>query len=148
MKKKEIQKYYNYKIQLINEYNKFYYDKSRPKVSDDEYDKLKKEILLLEKKHEFLYSRSSPSKNVGYKPSKNFKKIPHRVTMLSLANAFNKEDLLNFEKRVLNFISQTENFKISYSAEPKIDGISASLIYKNGIFVRACQEVMEKKVKI
>ena len=46
MKKKEIQKYYNYKIQLINEYNKFYYDKSRPKVSDDEYDKLKKEILL------------------------------------------------------------------------------------------------------
>ena len=136
MKKKEIQKYYNYKIQLINEYNKFYYDKSRPKVSDDEYDKLKKEILLLEKKHEFLYSRSSPSKNVGYKPSKNFKKIPHRVTMLSLANAFNKEDLLNFEKRVLNFISQTENFKISYSAEPKIDGISASLIYKNGIFVK------------
>ena len=136
MKKKEIQKYYNYKIQLINEYNKFYYDKSRPKVSDDEYDKLKKEILLLEKRHEFLYSRSSPSKNVGYKPSKNFKKIPHRVPMLSLANAFNEEDLLNFEKRVLNFISQTENFKISYSAEPKIDGISASLIYKNGIFVK------------
>jgi len=136
MKKKEIQKYYNSKIKLINEHNKFYYDKSSPKVSDDEYDKLKKEVLLLEKKYEFLDLRNSPSKNVGYIPSKKFKKVSHRVPMLSLANAFNEEDLLNFEKRVLNFISQTENFKISYSAEPKIDGISASLIYKNGIFVQ------------
>ena len=56
--------------------------------------------------------------------------------MLSLANAFEEEDLLNFEKRILNFISKKENFKISYSAEPKIDGISASLIYNDGKFVR------------
>ena len=56
--------------------------------------------------------------------------------MLSLANAFNEEDLLNFEKRILNFISEKENFKITYSAEPKIDGISASLIYKEGKFIR------------
>ena len=136
MSKKEIQNHYNKKIQLINEYNKFYYDKSKPKVSDDEYDNLKKEILLLENKYDFLKSINSPSKKVGYKPSKNFEKSPHRVPMLSLANAFNEEDLINFEKRVLNFISQTENFKISYSAEPKIDGISASLIYKNGIFIK------------
>ena len=105
MKKTDIQKYYNHKTQLINQYNKFYYDKSRPKVSDDEYDQLKKEILLLEKKYQFLNSRNSPSETVGYRPSKNFKKMSHRVPMLSLANAFTKEDLLNFEKRVLNFIS-------------------------------------------
>ena len=117
MKKKEIQKYYSRKTQLINEYNKFYYDKSRPKVSDDEYDKLKKEILLLEKKYEFLDSRNSPLENVGYKPSKNFKKVPHRVPMLSLTNAFKKEDLLNFEKRVLNFISQTEQNIDSLNSE-------------------------------
>ena len=56
--------------------------------------------------------------------------------MLSLGNAFSEEDLLNFEKRILNFISKKENFKLSYSAEPKIDGISASLTYKNGKFVK------------
>ena len=56
--------------------------------------------------------------------------------MLSLANAFDEEDLLNFEKRILNFISEKENFKISYSAEPKIDGISASLTYENGKFTK------------
>jgi DNA ligase (NAD+) len=56
--------------------------------------------------------------------------------MLSLANAFSEEDLLNFEKRILNFLSEKENFKLSYSAEPKIDGISASLTYKNGRFVK------------
>ena len=54
--------------------------------------------------------------------------------MLSLANAFTEEDLLNFEKKILNFLSKDKNYKISYTAEPKIDGISASLIYKKGIF--------------
>ena len=56
--------------------------------------------------------------------------------MLSLSNAFSEEDLKNFEKRILNFLSENKDFKISYSAEPKIDGISASLIYKNGNFER------------
>ena len=56
--------------------------------------------------------------------------------MLSLANAFDEEDLINFEKKLLNFLAENKNFKISYSTEPKIDGISASLTYKNGDFVR------------
>ena len=73
---------------------------------------------------------------MGFKPSKNFKKVEHKVPMLSLANAFSEEDLLNFEKKILNFISEKENFKISYSAEPKIDGISASLTDKNKKVVR------------
>ena len=135
MIKKKILKEYEEKVELLNEYNKFYYNKSNPKVSDKEYDELKKDILILEKKNKFLNSNQSPSKIVGYKPSKSFKKILHRVPMLSLSNAFTEEDLLNFEKRILNFISEKPNFEISYSVEPKIDGISASLIYKNGELV-------------
>jgi DNA ligase (NAD+) len=132
MNKVEIQTQYNDKVKQINKYNEFYYDKNKPKVSDEDYDKLKKDILFLEKKYKFLNSKKSPSKIVGYKPSKNFKKALHRVPMLSLGNAFSEDDLINFEKRILNFISEKNSFKISYSAEPKIDGISASLTYKNG----------------
>ncbi len=135
MNKKEIRKDYNSKIDLIKRYNKFYYDKSNPIVTDKEYDELRKKVLLLEKKYDFLNSKNSPSKIVGHRPSKNFKKASHRVPMLSLANAFDKDDLLNYEKRILNFISQKENYEIFYSTEPKIDGISASLTYKNGIFI-------------
>ena len=131
-KKKEI--IYKKKIKLLDEYNKNYYDKSNPLVTDKKYDDLKKDILLLEKNNTFLNSNKSPSKTVGYKPSKNFKKAFHRVPMLSLANAFGREDLINFEKKILNFLSKNNDFSLSYSAEPKIDGISASLIYKNGEF--------------
>ncbi len=136
MNKKKIQLEYNEKINLINQFNKFYYSKSNPKVSDQKYDELKREIILLEKRYSFLKSTKSPSKIVGFKPSKNFKKALHKVPMLSLANAFSKDDLLNFEKKILNFISEKEGFEISYSAEPKIDGISASLTYKNGNLIK------------
>ncbi len=132
MNKKKIQLEYEKKIKLINKYNKYYYDKSDPFVADKVYDHLKKEILLLEKKFQFLKSELSPSKLVGFKPSKNFSKVLHRVPMLSLANAFNEDDLNNFEKKINNFLSKSEDFKIAYTAEPKIDGISASLTYKNG----------------
>ena len=136
MNKKKIIIKYNSKLELINKFNKFYFDKSKPIVTDEEYDLLKKEIVFLEKKYKFLQSKNSPSKLVGHKPSKNFKKSNHRVSMLSLANAFSEEDLVNFEKKITNFLSKKEGFKILYSAEPKIDGISASLTYKNGNFVR------------
>jgi len=134
MNKKKIEIIYKKKIKLLNEYNKNYYDKSSPLVTDKKYDDLKKDILLLEKNNKFLNSNNSPSKTVGYKPSKNFKKAFHRFPMLSLANAFGREDLINFEKKILNFLSKNDDFALSYCAEPKIDGISASLIYKNGEF--------------
>ena len=136
MDKKEIESNYKKKIKLLTNYNKNYYDKSSPLVSDKEYDNLKQDIFLLEQKYKFLNSSNSPSKTVGYKPSKNFKKSLHRVPMLSLGNAFSEDDLINFEKRILNFISEKNSFKISYSAEPKIDGISASLTYKNGNLIK------------
>ena len=136
MNKKEIVKEYLEKLKLLKDYNKFYYDKSKPKISDKKYDQLKSNILLMETRYDFLKSKDSPSEVVGYKPSKNFKKAQHKVPMLSLANAFNVEDLINFEKRILNFISEKDDFKIFYSAEPKIDGISASLIFKDGKFTK------------
>jgi len=136
MKKKAIEIEYNKKIKLYNEYNKYYYSNSSPKVSDKEFDELKHDILSFEKKYKFINSKKSPSKTVGYKPSKNFKKVKHRVSMLSLSNAFSEEDLNNFEKKILKFLSKQNNFKIYYSAEPKIDGISASLTYEKGNFIR------------
>ncbi|WP_440656281.1 NAD-dependent DNA ligase LigA [Candidatus Pelagibacter sp. HIMB1509] len=136
MNKIKLQLKYEEKIQKLNILNKLYFNENNPSVSDAEYDKLKKEIILLEQKYNFLNSKNSPSKKVGYKPSKNFKKSLHKVPMLSLTNAFTEEDLKNFEKKILNFLSKNEEFKITYSAEPKIDGISASLTYKNGEFYK------------
>ena len=129
-------KIYLDKIKLISKYNKHYYEKDKPIVSDQKFDLLKKEIINLEDKYDFLKSKESPSKSVGFKPSKNFKKVKHKVPMLSLGNAFDEEDLINFEKKILNFLSLKEMNKIDYSAEPKIDGISASLIYVNGEFIK------------
>ena len=130
-----IKKDYFKKIKLIQKYNQRYYDKDKPVITDQEFDLLKKEIIDLENKYSFLKSNKSPTESVGFKPSKNFKKIKHKVPMLSLGNAFNKEDLINFEKKILNFLSLNNSSSIEYSAEPKIDGISASLIYENGKFI-------------
>ena len=136
MKHEKIKKDYLKKILRIIQLNQNYFDKNNPLVSDSEYDDLKREILDLEKKYKFLNHKSSPSQSVGYKPSKNFQKVAHKVPMLSLSNAFSEEDLLNFEKRIINYLDEKNNFKIEYSAEPKIDGISASLFYKDGKLLR------------
>ena len=136
MNDKEINKNYLKKIKLIKKYNELYYNKNSSIISDYEFDILKKEVLELEKKYSFLKNKSSPSLTVGFKPSKNFKKVKHKIPMLSLGNAFSEEDLLNFEKKIFNFLSLRESNEIEYSAEPKIDGISASLIYKKGKFVQ------------
>ncbi len=136
MNKKKIQEDYLNKIELFKKYNKFYFNKSRPLVSDSQYDELKKELLLLENKFKFLNSPQSPSNIIGHKPSKNFKKDTHRVPMLSLNNIFSEQDLINFQKKIFNFLSVEKDYKLFFSAEPKIDGISASLTYKNGIFTK------------
>ena len=132
MDKELVQKDYKKKIKSLNYYNKRYYDDNTSEITDSEYDNLKKDIIDLEKKYKFLKSKDSPALIIGYKPSKNFKKVFHKVPMLSLSNAFSEEDLINFEKKIYNFLSQNHNLNISYTAEPKIDGISASLTYLNG----------------
>ena len=131
----KINQEYLKKIKLFQKYNKYYYDLNEPIVDDFVFDELKRQILNLEKEYTHLYHKDSPKNSVGFQPSKLFKKVKHRIPMLSLSNAFNKEDLLNFEKKILNFLNEESNFKIEYSAEPKIDGISASLIFKKGKFI-------------
>jgi len=136
MNNKEVEIEYLKKIDLIQKYSKYYYDKNKPIVTDQVFDLLKKDIINLEKKYKFLKNELSPAVSVGFKPSKNFQKVKHRVPMLSLGNAFNEEDLKNFEKKIINFLSLKELSIIDYSVEPKIDGISASLIYVNGKFTK------------
>ena len=136
MSSSNIKKKYSLKISEIKKHNQFYFEKNTPKISDKEYDDLKKEILDLEKEYPFLTSKDSPSNSVGFRPSKNFLKSRHRVPMLSLANAFDKEGLVNFEKKIFNFLNLDKNINLEYSVEPKIDGISASLTYKSGKLVK------------
>ena len=130
---KYIKQEYKKKIDELRKHNKFYYENSSPIISDSEYDKLKKNVLDLEKKHKFLESNFSPANIVGFRPSKNFAKYKHQEKMLSLSNAFDEEDLINFEKKIFNFLN--EKADLNYSVEPKIDGISASLTYKNGVLI-------------
>ncbi|WP_440937512.1 NAD-dependent DNA ligase LigA [Candidatus Pelagibacter sp.] len=136
MSQNKIKENYKKKILELKKHNKSYYNDNSPKVSDAEYDAIKKEILDLEKKFDFLDDPNSPSKTVGFKPSKNFKKVKHKVPMLSLANAFDEEDLVNFEKKIKNYLDLDYNHEIEYSIEPKIDGISASLTYVNGNLIQ------------
>ena len=135
MNNNEIKKKYTDKIKEIKLHNKLYFDKNNPKISDEKYDQLKKEIIKLETKYPYLENKDSPSKMVGFRPSKNFLKSKHREKMLSLSNVFTKDDLINFEKKIINYLDLNKKIPIEYSVEPKIDGISASLTYKNGILV-------------
>ena len=136
MNKTIIKKSYLETINKLKKYNQAYYEKDSPITSDQQYDILKKKTIDLESKYKFLKSKESPSQSVGFKPSKNFQKIKHKVPMLSLGNAFNEEDLKSFEKKIVNFLSLEDTSAIEYSAEPKIDGISASLMYVRGKFVK------------
>ena len=134
MDKNLIKKKYLQKIKQLQKFNKAYFEKSVPLVSDAKYDEFKKEIINLENRYDFLSHPYSPSVVIGHKPSKNFKKVLHKVPMLSLANAFSVSDLENFEKKIRNYLNIDKYYKIEYSVEPKIDGISASLTYKLGKF--------------
>ena len=131
----QIKLLYKKKLKEIKKHNKLYFLKDSPKISDFEYDKIKQDVLKLEKKYPFLKKIDSINKIVGAKPSNKFNKIKHLSPMLSLANAFNIEDMKNFQKKINNFIN-LENKNIDLLSEPKIDGISATLIYENGTLVR------------
>ncbi len=134
MQRKEIEKVYIKKIKELKKHNKAYFNDDKPLISDKDYDEIKQEVLYFEKKYKYLKNKDSPSKKVGYKPSDKFKKIDHDIPMLSLANAFSKENIKDFLKKIGNFLNMKDFERINFSAEPKIDGISASLKYINGIF--------------
>ncbi len=133
--KDKIKKKYNDKIKELKKHNKLYYLKDKPLITDKDYDILKNEILKLEDKYPFLKNKDSPSKSIGFKPSKVFEKKKHEVPMLSLSNIFDEDDLINFEKKIKNYLDLSSSKLFEYSVEPKIDGISASLTYKDGILI-------------
>ena len=135
LNQKELIKKYKKKIKLIKKYNKYYHNNDHPLVTDANFDKLKKEIIELESNNEFLKKDGSVTEIIGTKPSNKFKKIKHLKPMLSLSNAFNKDDMKGFLSKISNFLNK-KNLKIELLSEPKIDGISASLIYKNGVLVK------------
>ncbi len=135
MQRKEIEKEYLNKIKKLKKYDEAYFNRDNPIISDQDYDGIKKSILSLEKKYRYLSHKHSPSKKVGYKPSDKFKKVDHEIPMLSLANAFSIENIKDFKKKINNFLNLEKSKEIIFSAEPKIDGISASLKYINGNFI-------------
>ena len=103
-KKNEIIKKFKYKIHLLKKYDKHYHDKDSPLVSDQEYDYLKKEVIDLEKNYQYLKKFGSILNNVGFSPSNKFKKIKHLKPMLSLSNAFNRDDMKDFLSKIQNFL--------------------------------------------
>jgi DNA ligase (NAD+) len=127
----EIVNQFKKKVKELKKHNNLYFNYDKPKISDANYDKLKQELLQLEKKYEFLRKLSLLKNLVGSTPGNKFKKVKHLRPMLSLSNAFNKKDMEDFLKKINNFLN-FQGEKIELFSEPKIDGISATLIYENG----------------
>jgi DNA ligase (NAD+) len=123
------------KIKLIEKFNKAYYSDDSPVATDQKFDELKKETLKLEAEHTFLKKYGSITNKIGFKPSSKFNKIKHSKQMLSLANAFAIKDIIDFEKKINNYLNN-KSLNLTFSTEPKIDGISASLTYKDGILIQ------------
>ena len=133
--KKKITENYKKKIKSLKKHNSLYFDKDKPEITDSEYDTLKKEINETEKKYNFLKKLNLNKNIIGSPPSNKFKKINHLKPMLSLSNAFDKKDMLDFLKKINNFLNLKDN-DIELYCEPKIDGISATLIYEKGILTK------------
>ena len=116
----------------IKKHSDLYYNLDKPIISDKEYDKLIIENNILENKYPHLVLNNSPNKLVGAKVKSEFKKIEHYSQMYSLANAFDKNDIEEFFKRSNKFLNLKNNLFIESFCEPKIDGLSLNLLYRNG----------------
>ncbi len=119
---------------LLEEYNYQYYVLDDPTVPDSEYDRVMKELVALEQANPELLSSDSPSQKVGGKPLPEFKQVTHKVPMLSLDNAFSAEEMHAFEKRMLDRLKRS--ITVTYSCEPKLDGLAVSLLFEHGKFVQ------------
>ena len=113
-----------------------YYQNDDPNISDANYDALRLRNQAIEERFPDLKRADSPSDKVGVTPESGFGKIQHSVPMLSLGNAFNVQDLEDFDTRIRRFLSLDDAETISYTSEPKIDGLSASLRYEKGVLVK------------
>ena len=117
----------------INNHNYQYYVLDNPIISDSEYDKLLKELELIEKKYPEFIIPESPTQRIGAQPIESFGTVTHRITMMSLANAMSDDELKAFDERLKKKLNSAE--EIEYVIEPKLDGLAVELIYENGKFI-------------
>jgi DNA ligase (NAD+) len=115
--------YHNYRYYVLDE----------PEISDTQYDMLLRELEQLEAEYPHLITTDSPTQRVGAQPSANFSAVEHVVPMLSLANAMNESDLLDFDARIKRLLETENDFE--YVVEPKLDGLAVELVYENGKLV-------------
>ena len=120
----------------LNHANYCYYVLDQPELADSEYDKLLRELTDLEAAHPELVTADSPTQRIGASPQSDFKPHTHRRPMLSLANAFNEEELRAFDEKVKRHLGLAEEDAVEYAAELKIDGLAISLTYDKGVFQR------------
>jgi len=122
---------------ILNTANQAYHGKDSPDISDADYDRLKRRNAAIEEKYPNLIRPDSPSHQVGAAPADGFAKVAHVVRMLSLGNAFEDEDIADFDAGIRKFLGTSSSDKLPYTAEPKIDGLSLSLRYEDGVLVQA-----------
>jgi DNA ligase (NAD+) len=117
----------------INRHNRLYYSEDKPEISDDQYDRLFDRLLEIERQYPSLVTPDSPSQRVGFKPSKRFEPVTHRMQMLSLQKVTSKEEFVEFDRRVHELLETTGS--VEYVTEPKLDGLAVELVYEDGLFV-------------
>lgn len=123
--------------QLLNDYSYHYYVLDQPQVPDVEYDRLFRELQSLEAKYPELIIADSPTQRIGSEPATAFNQMHHMMPMLSLDNAFNAKEVLNFDRRLHERLDIDDNIAVEYVCEPKIDGVAVNLIYNDGVLTGA-----------
>ncbi|MFM7330029.1 MAG: DNA ligase LigA-related protein, partial [Bacteroidota bacterium] len=118
----------------INRHNRLYYLEDKPTISDYEFDQLLEELIRLEQEFPSLRKPDSPTQRVGGGLTKTFESVPHRYPMLSLSNTYSEEELRDFDQRVSKGL---DGAGYEYFCELKFDGVSISMVYENGMLVRA-----------
>ncbi|HED65355.1 MAG TPA: NAD-dependent DNA ligase LigA [Planctomycetes bacterium] len=135
--KKEAERAKELRSELIR-HDRLYYIESRPEISDAEYDRLFRELVALEERFPELRVPESPTQRVGapLPEGQGFEKVAHAVPMLSIESLFTEEEVREFEEKVRRFLKTPESEEFDWAVEPKFDGVSASLTYEDGVFVR------------
>lgn len=130
----ELEKEYRKLVDTLNSYSKAYYVDDNPVVPDAEYDRLYRQLELIEQSNPAIIADDSPTKRVGGATLSEFEQVTHRVPLMSMGDIFNNAELIDFDARMSSASGQSV---VEYCAEPKLDGLAVSLIYKNGKLVQA-----------
>lgn len=130
----ELEKEYRKLVDTLNSYSKAYYVDDNPVVPDAEYDRLYRQLELIEQSNPNIIADDSPTKRVGGATLSEFEQVTHRVPLMSMGDIFNNAELIDFDARMSSYSGQSV---VEYCAEPKLDGLAVSLIYKKGKLVQA-----------